>query len=114
VVRNYERSGSKGIVRFLRTSDQNDERLSAHLKIADPVRGNSLSNDIFKWIPNDTDFSVVNRRGINRIDSSFTEERSHYHMPNDNLMNLNLSALQHHGNSMAATWLLNIGISQNS
>jgi hypothetical protein len=113
VVLNYEGGGNKGIVRFLRTSDQNDELLSAHLKIVDPVRGNSLSNDILKWIPNDTDFSAVNRRGINRIDLSFTEERGHYHTPNDNLINLNISALQYHCNSMAATWLLNIGISQN-
>lgn len=100
VVLNYEGSGSKGVVRVLRTSDQNEQLIRSYLEIANPVSGNSLSNEIFKWMPNDTDFSVVNRRGLNGIDFSFAEERSHYHTPNDNLKNLNLSTLQHHGNSM--------------
>tara|TARA_R110002073_G_scaffold1940_10_gene13612 strand:+ start:1231 stop:3576 length:2346 start_codon:yes stop_codon:yes gene_type:complete len=112
VVLNYEGSGSKGVVRVLRTSEQNTLLIKSYLDIANPVSGNSLSNEIFKRMPNDTDFSVVNRKiidnSINRIregritgiDFSFADERSHYHTPNDNLNHLDLRTLQHHGNSM--------------
>ncbi|MFT7243495.1 MAG: hypothetical protein ACI82A_000839 [Candidatus Azotimanducaceae bacterium] len=105
VVLNYEGSGSQGVVRVLRTSPINDVLMDAYQAIGSPPIGNSLSNEIFKRMPNDTDFSVVTRqvtvsKVMAGIDFAFADERSHYHTPNDNIENLDLRTLQHQGNSM--------------
>ncbi|MFT5561258.1 MAG: hypothetical protein ACJAYE_001562 [Candidatus Azotimanducaceae bacterium] len=107
VVLNYESSGSRGAAGVLRTSTANDILMTAYQATATPPTGNSLSNEVFKRMPNDMDFSVVNRhalsgkdKGLAGIDFTFADERSHYHTPNDNIANLDLRTLQHHGNSM--------------
>ncbi|MCZ6503804.1 MAG: M28 family peptidase, partial [Gammaproteobacteria bacterium] len=67
---------------------------------ADYPDGASLINEIFKRMPNDTDFSVSIRAEIPGIDFAFAGERNHYHTPNDNLENLDLRTLQHHGENV--------------
>ena len=51
-------------------------------------------------MPNDTDFSVVMRAGVDGMDFAFAGERYHYHSPNDNLENIDLGTIQHHGENM--------------
>ena len=51
-------------------------------------------------MPNDTDFSVVQRANIPGIDFAFAGERNHYHTPNDTIENLDLRTLQHHGENI--------------
>ena len=99
-VLNYEGSGSKGVSRVLRTAPEGAALIDLYQASANPAIGNSISSEIFKRMPNDTDFSVVIRAGLKGIDFAFAEERNHYHSHNDSIQNLDLRTLQHHGNNM--------------
>ena len=109
VVLNFEGSGTKGVSQVLRTSGANKLLIDAYASESSHPRGASLINEVFKRMPNDTDFSVVRRANIPGIDLSFAEERNHYHTPNDNLDNLDPRTIQHHGENMLPTtqWLAN-------
>ena len=67
---------------------------------AERPSGLSLINEIFKRMPNDTDFSVSKRAGVPGADFAFAAERSRYHTRLDNLALLDLSTLQHHGDNL--------------
>ncbi len=109
VVLNYEGGGSAGVSRLLRTSSNSQQLISAYSHTATHPIGSSLSIEIFARMPNDTDFSVALRHGKQGLDFAFAEERSHYHTINDNLDNLSLESLQHHGENMlpVVRYLLN-------
>ena len=84
----------------LRTTDGNELLMNTLASETSSAFGFSFANEIFKRMPNDTDFSVVQRAGISGIDFAFAGERNHYHTPNDNTENLDLATIQHHGENM--------------
>ena len=65
--------------------------------------GQAVTKEIFKRMPNDTDFSVSLRANIPGIDFAFSGERNHYHTPNDSLENLDIRTIQHHGENILTT-----------
>ncbi len=97
---NVEGSGSTGVSRLLRTAMNNKTIVNAYGEGAKYPEGMSLASEIFRRMPNDTDFSVSMRARIPGIDFVFAGERNHYHTPNDNLKNLDLRTLQHHGENV--------------
>ena len=109
VVLDFEGSGSTGISQVLRTSGANQVIINAFQRESSYPKGASLINEIFKRMPNDTDFSVALRAKIPGIDFAFTGERNHYHTPNDNIENIDHRSIQHHGENMLPTtrWLAN-------
>jgi len=98
LVLNLEGSGSAGPVQLLRTGRDNRFVVQRYQAVVDDSMANSVSNEIFKHMPNDTDFSVVQRAGIQGIDLVFAGERNHYHTRLDSVDNLDKNTLQHHGN----------------
>ena len=107
IVLNYEGSGTKGVSTVLRTSGSNNVFMHAFQRESAYAKGASLINEIFKRMPNDTDFSVVRRAELPGIDIAFANERNHYHTPNDNLINIDKRTIQHHGENMLpiSRWL---------
>ena len=65
--------------------------------------GSSLSYEVYKRLPNDTDFSVFRRLGIAGLNFAFIGNWRAYHTPIDSPANLDPGSLQHHG---AATFAL--------
>jgi hypothetical protein len=57
----------------------------------------SLANEIFKLMPNDTDLSVFQRAGYAGMDFANAHGLTHYHTPLDNFENADPRTLQHHG-----------------
>lgn len=100
VIVNVEGSGSSGPSQLLRTAMNNKTLIDAYGDGAEYPYGVSLASEIFKRMPNDTDFSVSMRAEVPGIDFAFAGERNHYHTPNDNLINLDLRTLQHHGENV--------------
>jgi hypothetical protein len=94
---NLEGSGSAGPVYLLRTGPTSGELMKAFRAAAAYPFAQSFTEEIFKRMPNDTDFSVVLRAGLPGIDFAFAGERNHYHTPLDTIANLDLGTLQHHG-----------------
>jgi len=94
---NLEGSGSAGPVYLLRTGPASGELMAAFRNVAPHPVAQSFTEEIFKRMPNDTDFSVSLRAGLPGIDFAFAGERNHYHTPLDSIANLDLGTLQHHG-----------------
>ncbi|MBT3427338.1 MAG: M20/M25/M40 family metallo-hydrolase [Gammaproteobacteria bacterium] len=97
---NVEGSGSSGLSQIIRSYGDNSDLLEAYSSSTDSPSGMSLIDEIFKRMPNDTDFSVSMRAKVPGLDFAFAGERNHYHTPLDSLVNLDLSTLQHHGDNL--------------
>lgn len=100
IVLNVEGSGSSGSSMVLRTSDNNELLIKSYSSENLSPYGFSFIREIFKRMPNDTDFSVVERAKISGIDFAFAGERNHYHTPNDTVENIDLRTVQHHGENI--------------
>lgn len=100
VVLDFEGSGTSGPSMALRTSVANELLINTFWKETANPFGTSLTGEIFRRMPNDTDFSTVLRAEIPGIDFAFAGERNHYHTPNDNVANIDLHTIQHHGENM--------------
>lgn len=100
LVLNFEGSGTSGGSLVLRTTQANELLIKTLAQEASAPYGFSFASEIFKRMPNDTDFSVVQRVGIAGIDFAFAGERNHYHSPNDTTNNIDLRTIQHHGENM--------------
>jgi len=100
VVLNVEGSGSDGASMLLRTGADNNWIVDAYRRSVYYRYARSLSNEVFKRMPNDTDFSVAQRANLPGIDFAFAGERNHYHTPLDTVDNLNIATLQHHGENL--------------
>jgi hypothetical protein len=109
IVLDFEGSGTTGVSQVLRTSGANKIFIDAFQRESSDPKGASLINEIFKRMPNDTDFSVVLRAKVPGMDFAFTGERNHYHTPNDNIKNIDHRTIQHHGENMLplTRWLAN-------
>ena len=51
-------------------------------------------------MPNDTDLTVFKEAGLNGLNFAFGEGVGHYHTTSDNVQELSLESLQHHGEYM--------------
>jgi hypothetical protein len=97
VVMNFEARGNEGPVIMFETSGENRwmiEELAA--AAPDPV-ANSLSAEIYKRMPNDTDFTVFRRGGVPGMNFAHIGGLTHYHTATDDLKSVSESSLQHHG-----------------
>lgn len=97
---NVEGSGSSGVSQIIRSQGNNFDLIETYSASTGTPSGMSLIDEIFKRMPNDTDFSVSMRARIPGLDFAFAGERNHYHTPLDSLVNLDLSTLQHHGDNL--------------
>jgi hypothetical protein len=100
VVLNVEGSGSEGESLLLRTGPDSGWVVDAFRRSVNYPSAASVADEVFRRMPNDTDFSVAQRAGLPGIDFAFAGERNHYHSPLDTVENLSLVTLQHHGENL--------------
>jgi hypothetical protein len=100
---NLDGAGTTGPSVVLRTSGDNSTLISLYHDQARFPSASSLTDEVFKRMPNDTDFSVSRRAHVPGIDFVFAGEFTHYHTPNDNLDNLDKRTLQHDGENVLPT-----------
>jgi len=62
----------------------------------------SLFALLYDLLPNDTDFTVFKRQGITGFNFAFIGDPEHYHTAHDDLADLALGSLQHHGDNALA------------
>lgn len=97
VVLNFEARGDHGPSIMFQTSDENGWLIDEFAKSVSSPVANSLSGDIYKFLPNDTDFTVFKQAGMNGLNFAFIEGAAVYHSSLDNIANLDERSLQHHG-----------------
>jgi len=100
VVLNAEGRGYTGPVIMFRTSDENGRLIQTLAKTAPRPFGDSMSNEMFRHMPNDTDLSVFIDSGYAGMDFANVHGFTHYHTQLDNYENADPRSLQHHGDYM--------------
>jgi hypothetical protein len=97
VALNFEARGNGGPVMMFETTKGNAWMIEEFAAAApDPV-ANSLSYEVYKRMPNDTDLSVFKKAGLPGMNFAYIGGLTHYHTASDNLLSVSERSLQHHG-----------------
>ena len=103
VVVNAEARGSTGLSSMFQTSDGNAELVRTFLDAAPRPRATSLAVEVYRRMPNNTDFTVLAEHGLPGLNFAFIDGVEHYHTPLDDLAHLDMGSLHHQGESVHAT-----------
>lgn len=96
---NLEARGVTGPSALFETGTGNRSIIRMFSKNVDRPVGNSLVYEIYKKMPNDTDYSVYKNRGVMGVNFAFAQGVPVYHSKIDDLDHLDLGSLQHHGDN---------------
>jgi hypothetical protein len=98
VVLNFEARGNSGPSIMFETSARNGWLVKQFVAAAPrPAFGNSFSYEIYRLLPNDTDFTVFRRAGLAGLNFAFIDGLTHYHTMLDDVAHLDERSLQHQG-----------------
>ncbi|HET6977260.1 MAG TPA: M28 family metallopeptidase [Pyrinomonadaceae bacterium] len=97
LVLNFEARGNSGPSIMFETSDENGWLIREFAKATPHPMANSLAYEVYKRLPNDTDFTVVKQAGLPGLNFAYIEGSSHYHTMLDRFAQLDERSLQHHG-----------------
>ncbi|WP_140467360.1 M20/M25/M40 family metallo-hydrolase [Hymenobacter nivis] len=100
VVLNFEARGNAGPSNLFELSSGNTWVLEEFAKAAPAPLGSSLAYEIYRYLPNGTDFTAFRAAGLPGLNFAFTGGYSYYHSPVDTPERLDLASLQHHGDYM--------------
>jgi hypothetical protein len=97
IVLNFDARGTAGPSYMFQTSDQNGWLIREFAQAAPHPISNSLANEIYRLLPNDTDMTVFNRAGFAGLNFAFIDGSTKYHTMQDSYANVDERSLQHHG-----------------
>ncbi|WP_151737532.1 M28 family peptidase [Paenibacillus tengchongensis] len=97
VVLNFEARGSSGASLMFQTSEQNGWLIEQFAQSGTHPVSNSFMGDLYRRLPNDTDLTVSNEKQFSGMNFAFGGNWPAYHTVMDNVENVNLATLQHHG-----------------
>ena len=100
LVLNFEARGNEGPSFMFETSDNNSWLVREFVQAAPTPVAHSFLYSLYKLMPNDTDLTVFKEAGLKGLNFAFGEGVSHYHTTSDNVQELSLESLQHHGEYM--------------
>lgn len=100
LVLNFEGRGNSGVSSMFEVNSKNGWAVEHYMNAADYPVGNSLGYEIYKTLPNDTDYTIFREAGISGLNHAFIEGFVNYHSPNDKPEYLDLGSLQQHGSNM--------------
>ncbi len=102
VVLNFEARGSSGPVMMFETSSRNGRLIDALAESVPDAVANSLSVEIYRLLPNDTDFSELAAAGLKGFNFAYLDGYARYHTVHDSVASLDPRSLQHHGEYLLA------------
>lgn len=94
---NLEARGTTGPSLMFETSRLSRQLVPVFADSARKPMASSLFFEIYKRLPNDTDFTLLNRSGIFGFNFAFIGNVKNYHTTADNYENVDRGSLQHHG-----------------
>ena len=100
MILNFESRGNAGVSFTFETSSENGWVVREFVKAVDKPFTNSLAYEVYRLIPNDSDFSVLKPKGISGLNSAFIDGYAYYHSMVDDVDNVNLDTFQHQGDLM--------------
>lgn len=96
-VLNFDARGTDGPSIMFQTSDGNADIISAFASAAPYPVATSLAGDVYRRMPNDTDFTIFARAGMKGLNFAFIGNYAYYHTAGDNLEHLDQRTLAHTG-----------------
>lgn len=102
LVVNFEARGASGPSIMFETGPGTGSLVSRFAEAAARPLAASYSYDVYRTLPNDTDFSVFKDRGLPGFNFAFIGDHARYHSAYDTPQNLSRASLQHHGDSALA------------
>ncbi len=99
---NLEARGTSGPSLMFQTSDDSNFLIRIFSQSATRPMASSLFFEIYRHMPNDTDFTVFREYGIRGFNLAFIGDVRNYHTENDNFENVDRGSLQHHGENTLA------------
>src|SRR5579884_305124 len=110
---NFEARGVNGPVTMFETNDPNGPAIAVYKTAVRRPYASSLSTDVARLIPNDTDVTVFRERGWLTLNSAIFGNETRYHSGGDNLAGLDERSLQDMGDeSLQASAKLLSGVPQ--
>lgn len=100
LVLNFEARGNTGIPTMFEVNPGNGWIVKEYINGAVYPFANSLSFEIYKRLPNDTDFSLFKAAGIAGLNTAFIEGYANYHSMTDTRDNLNANTFRVVGQNM--------------
>ncbi|MFD1538478.1 M28 family peptidase [Nonomuraea guangzhouensis] len=102
VLLNWEARGVSGPSLMFETSRNNAGLVSTFAAAAPHPRGDSVMTELYRLLPNNTDFTPLAKAGFTGMNFAYIERSSRYHTADDSIANLDRGSLQHHGSTMLA------------
>ncbi|GAB1514036.1 M20/M25/M40 family metallo-hydrolase [Actinophytocola sp. KF-1] len=102
VVLNFEARGVSGPSLMFETSRDNARLVDLFNDTVPHPRGDSSMVEVYRVLPNDTDFSLFADAGFSGLNFAYIEGAARYHTAGDSIANLDQGSLQHHGENMLA------------
>lgn len=99
---NMDNRGDDGPAMMFETSSGNADLLPLLAGAARHPVATSLFYEVYRRMPNDTDFTVWKRAGIKGLNFAFIGGADRYHTPRDDFAHLSSRSLQHEGESALA------------
>jgi Peptidase family M28 len=97
VVLNFDARGNSGPSMMFETSKSNGWLIQEFAKAAPYPVANSLSVEVYRLLPNSTDFTVFNAHGMQGLNFAYIDGLPSYHTLLDNAQTFDERSLQHHG-----------------
>ncbi len=102
VVVNFEARGASGPAMMFETGPGNARLLQLYAHSVPRPSANSVTYEVYRLLPNDTDFTVYRKRGLTGFNFAFSNSASLYHSARDDLQNLDPRSLRHMGEQALA------------
>jgi hypothetical protein len=99
VVINLEARGVTGPSALFETGEGNRSIIRMFAKNVERPLGTSLANEIYKRMPNNTDYTVYKRKGVMGVNFAIIQGVPVYHSAIDDPDHLDLGSLQHQGDN---------------
>ena len=97
VVLNFDARGNSGPVIMFETSANNGWLIEQLAKASPYPTAHSLSYEIYRLLPNNTDMTVFRRAGLPGLNFANIDGINHYHTPLDNVAGVDQDSMQHQG-----------------
>lgn len=97
---NIEARGSDGQSVMFETGENSGWLVEEYIASTPAPLSSSLFYEVYKILPNDTDLTVFKEHGLQGLNFAHGGNEPHYHTPLDNLENLKLGTIQHHGENV--------------
>jgi hypothetical protein len=101
-VLNLEARGDVGASSLIETQAGNAGVVAAIGRSLPRPSGSSLDYEIYKTLPNDTDFTVYREHGRGGANFALSRGAARYHTPRDDIARLSPGSVQHHGDNAFA------------